>query len=385
MQAVILAAGEGKRIRPLTRSRPKALIPVASRPIIDYPIEALLACGIREIIVVVGYRKEQVIRHLNTLDIPAEVVVQPKQLGTAHALKAAGDLIDDRFLVLPGDNYIDAASLARIAGAGPSVLVKEHPYPSNFGVVITRGKHLSAIVEKPETAPSFTVSTGIFSFERDMLSTLDENDLTDAVNRMIREGQKIEVISALDWQDAVYPWDLLSMNRKLMEPVVPKKAGTVEAFTHIHGGVSIGRNSVIGPHCTIQGPVIIGEDCIIGPSTCIRPYTSIGSGVKIEPFCLVENTIIMNDVTIGSSSSISGSIIGEGVRMGDHSSTVSASNLLEIEGIPIRGVFGTITGDGVKTGPFTCFEGAIIGNNVTIHGGQKVTGTTAAKDDLLVV
>jgi UDP-N-acetylglucosamine diphosphorylase/glucosamine-1-phosphate N-acetyltransferase len=385
MQAVILAAGEGKRIRPLTRTRPKALIPVANRPIIDYPIEALLACGIREIIVVVGYRKEQVIRHLNTLDIPLEVVVQPKQLGTGNALKVTRDIISDRFLVLPGDNFIDAVSLARIADAGPAVLVKEHPYPSNFGVVTTSGKNLSAIMEKPETAPSFTVSTGIFSFNSEMLSTLDENDLTDAVNRMIGEGQKIEVIPAHDWWDAVYPWDLLSMNRKLIEQVVPKKAGTVEAFTHLKGGVSIGKNSVIGPHCTIQGPVIIGEDCTIGPFTCIRPYTSIGSEVRIEPFCLIENTIIMNDVTIGPSSHISGSIIGEGVRMGDHSSTVPASNLLEIEGIPIRGVFGAITGDGVKIGPFTCFEGAIVGNNVTIHGGRRLTGTIAAKDDLMVV
>jgi UDP-N-acetylglucosamine diphosphorylase/glucosamine-1-phosphate N-acetyltransferase len=386
MQAVILAAGEGKRIRPLTRSRPKALIPVANRPIIDYPIEALLACGIRDIIVVVGYRKEQVIRHLNKLDFPVEVVVQLKQLGTANALKTALDLIDDRFLVLPGDNYIDAPSLSRIAGAGlPAVLVKEHPYPSNFGVVIARGKYLSSIVEKPEKAPSFTVSTGIFSFNRAMLSALDENDLTDAVNRIIDEGQKIEIIPAIDWQDAVYPWDLISMNRKLMEQVAPQKSGTIDAFTHIQGMVSIGRNSVISPHCNIQGPTIIGENCIIGASTCIRPYTSIGPGARIEPFCLLENTIIMNDATIGPFSHISNSIIGEGVSMGGHSSTVIASNLLEIEGIPIRGVFGAITGDGAKIGSFTCMEGAIIGNNVTIQGGRKIAGITAAKDDLMVV
>ena len=87
MQAVILAAGEGKRVRPLTRSRPKALIPVANRPIIEYVIEALLKNGIRDIIVVVGYRKEQVTRFLNQLDVPVEVVVQAKQLGTAHALQ----------------------------------------------------------------------------------------------------------------------------------------------------------------------------------------------------------------------------------------------------------------------------------------------------------
>ena len=89
MQAVILAAGEGKRVRPLTRSRPKALLPVANRPIIGYVIEALLKNGIRDIVVVVGYRKEQVIRFLNELDVPITVVVQDKQLGTGHALNCA--------------------------------------------------------------------------------------------------------------------------------------------------------------------------------------------------------------------------------------------------------------------------------------------------------
>jgi glucose-1-phosphate thymidylyltransferase len=89
MQAVILAAGEGKRVRPLTRSRPKALIPVANRPIIEYVIEALLKNGIRDIVVVAGYRKEQVTRFLNQLDVTVEVVVQTKQLGTAHALQCA--------------------------------------------------------------------------------------------------------------------------------------------------------------------------------------------------------------------------------------------------------------------------------------------------------
>lgn len=385
MQAVILAAGEGKRIRPLTRSRPKALIPVANRPIIDYPIEALLACGIRDIIVVVGYRKEQVIRHLNALDIPVEVVVQGKQLGTANALKAAADLVSERFLVLPGDNYIDAASLEKITGTGPAVLVKEHPYPSHFGVIMTRGKYLSAVVEKPETAPSFTVSTGIFSFDPDIFVSLDENDLTDAVNRMIREGKRISVVQAVDWQDAVYPWDLLSMNRKLLKTVVPKKAGTVETFSHIHGNVSIGKNSIIGPNCVIRGPVVIGENCTIGPFSCIGPDTSLGSGVRIEPFSLIENAIIMDDVVIGSSSHMSGSIIGEGARIADHTSTVPVSHLIEVENTPIRGIFGVITGDGAKTGPFTVFEGAIVGNNVTIHGGRKIAGTMAAKDDLTVV
>jgi glucose-1-phosphate thymidylyltransferase len=138
MQAVILAAGEGKRLRPLTRNRPKALIPVANRPIIDYPVQALIGCGIREIGVGVGYRKEHVIRYLNNLDISVEIVVQEKQLGTGHALQCAEGLIRDEFLLLPGDNYVDARSVALIRDAKNAVLVKDHPYPSNFGVVLMK-------------------------------------------------------------------------------------------------------------------------------------------------------------------------------------------------------------------------------------------------------
>jgi len=109
MQAVILAGGEGWRLRPLTKNRPKALIPVGNRPIIDYVIDALLEAGVRDITVVVGYRKEQVIRHLNTLDHEVNVVVQERQLGSAHALACAMPKIHDTTLVLSGDNYIDTA------------------------------------------------------------------------------------------------------------------------------------------------------------------------------------------------------------------------------------------------------------------------------------
>ena len=159
MQAVILAAGEGKRVRPLTWSRPKAMIPVANRPIIAYTIDALVKNGIRDIIVVVGYRKEQVTRFLNQLDLPIEVVVQEKQLGTAHALRQAESRIEGDFLLLPGDNYIDAQSVAKIKEIKNAILVKEHPSPSNFGVVTIRDGQVDSIVEKPDHAPSFLVRT----------------------------------------------------------------------------------------------------------------------------------------------------------------------------------------------------------------------------------
>ena len=368
MQAVILAAGEGKGVRPLTRSRPKALIPVANRPIIEHVIHALLQNGIRDIVVVVGYRKEQVIRFLNQINVPVKVVVQPKQLGTAHALMCAEPEIHEEFLLLPGDNYIDPHSIARIVGIQNAMLVKEHPNPSNFGVVMMHEGVVTEIVEKPEHAPSLMVSTGICSLNRDIFSFIRENDLTDAIAAMIREGVRIKGIPADDWQDAIFAWDLLKMNRRLLHNLPPMKEGIASRQTHIQGAVSIGKGTTIGPNTVINGPVIIGNDCSIGPNCCIMPNTSIGSRVTIEPFSLVGDSVIMDDTTIGSHSRILDTILGERCILADHTSTCKSSGLLEIEGTAIRSEFGAIFGDTVSGGPFTTYRNSIIGNNVTIEG-----------------
>jgi UDP-N-acetylglucosamine diphosphorylase / glucose-1-phosphate thymidylyltransferase / UDP-N-acetylgalactosamine diphosphorylase / glucosamine-1-phosphate N-acetyltransferase / galactosamine-1-phosphate N-acetyltransferase len=373
MQAVILAAGEGKRVRPLTRSRPKAMIPVANRPIIEYVIEALLKNGIREIIVVVGYRKEQVTRFLNHLDVPIEVVVQDKQLGTGHALLSAKSKIHDNFLVLPGDNYIDPSSIARIKDLPNAMLVKEHPNPSNFGVVMLNEGHVTGIVEKPEYASSFMVSTGIYSLTREIFSHIKENDLTDAISSMIESGVKIHGIPADDWQDAIFTWDLLKMNRRLLHNLAPERDGTTSRQTIIQGAVRIGKGSTIGPNTVITGPVIIGNDCTIGPNCCIMPNTSIGSRVSVEPLTVIGDAIIMDDTSIGSHSRIIDTVMGERCILADHTSTWTTSGLLEVEGIVTRSEFGAILGDTVSSGPFSVFKNSVIGNNTTIEGQTDLT------------
>lgn len=368
MQAVILAAGEGKRVRPLTRSRPKAMIPVANRPIIEYVIEALVKNGIREIIVVVGYRKEQVTRFLNQLEVPVEVVVQDKQLGTGHALRCAESKIRGDFLLLPGDNYIDPASIARIMHTPNAMLVKEHPNPSNFGVVMLNGGNVSKIIEKPEYSPSFMVSTGIYSFRKDVFTYIQKNDLTDAISAMIDDGIRIQGIPADDWQDAIFTWDLLKMNRRLLHTIEPAREGTISRQTIIQGPVKIGKGTAIGPNTVITGPVIIGNDCTIGPNCCILPNTSIGARVILEPFTCIGDAIIMDDSSIGSHSRVVDTVTGERCALADHTSTCTESGLIEIEGVAARSEFGAVLGDTVTSGPFTTFRNSIIGNNTSIEG-----------------
>jgi len=372
MQAIILAAGEGVRVRPLTRSRPKAMIPVANRPIIEYVIDALLKNGIREIVVVVGYRKEQVTRFLNGLDAPIDVVVQEKQLGTAHALQCAESKITGDFLVLPGDNYIDPLSVARIRDIPNAILVKEHPNPSNFGVVLLNNGLVTDIVEKPEHSPSFMVSTGIYSLKKSFFTHIRGNDITDAIQAMIVAGEQIRAVPADDWQDAIFAWDLLKMNRRLLKNLPMAREGTASRQTIIQGPVSIGKGTTIGPNTLITGPVVIGNDCTIGPNTVIMSNTSIGSRVILDPFTVIGNAIIMDDTVIGSHSRIIDTVVGERCTLADHTSISTTAGLLDIEGCTIRSEFGAVLGDNVTSGPFTVYKNGIVGNNVTIEGQESI-------------
>jgi UDP-N-acetylglucosamine diphosphorylase/glucosamine-1-phosphate N-acetyltransferase len=375
MKAVILAGGEGSRLRPLTRNRPKVMIPVANKPIIDYVINALVVNGIRDITVVVGYQKEQVIRHLNQLELPITVVVQEKQLGAAHALKCAEAEVDGDFLLLPGDNFIDAASVARIKDAHDAMLVKHHPSPSDFGVVVTQKGYVTDIIEKPKQAPGFTVSTGIFSLDRNIFRYLYDREIPDALRAMIsEESVKFQAIEAETWRDAIYPWDLLSINTEILAGIESRKSGELRSGVTISGRVRIGGGTKIGPNTTIMGPAVIGDNCEIGPQAVIMPNTSIGSRVRIAPFSILGNAILMDDVSVGSHSVCTDAVIGEGTRLAHHTTTHTGVYTAEENGKIVKGKFGAIVGDRSRTMPMTVLRHCIVGNSVVCEEGRTLTG-----------
>jgi UDP-N-acetylglucosamine diphosphorylase/glucosamine-1-phosphate N-acetyltransferase len=383
VQAVILAAGEGSRIRPLTWSRPKSMIPVANVPIIGHVINSLLENGIRSIIVVTGYRKEQVMSYLNTLEVPIEVVIQKKQLGTAHALQCAESKIKEDFLVLPGDNWIDPSSIARIVGERNAMLVKEHERPTNFGVVEIENDTITRIVEKPAIAPTMTVSTGILSLTRRFFDHIETTEIPDALTLMIERGECIRAIYAEDWQDAIVPWDILSMNTHLLKRITSRYEGTVSRNAIIRGPVRVGKDTVIHPNTVIQGPVIIGDSCEIGPHVSIMPYTSIGSRVRVESHTHLSGSLIMDDTLISSHSAVRDTVMAEGCSCGDHTSTWPTQSIFEIQGEIWKAEFGAVIGDRVKAGPFTIFKNCIVGNNVDIRGNQTIT--SVVQDGSLVM
>jgi glucose-1-phosphate thymidylyltransferase len=224
------------------------------------------------------------------------------------------------------------------------------------------------------------VSTGIFSFTKKFFTFIKENDVTDAVSLMVRSGESVQAIVADDWQDAIYPWDLLKMNSRLLKTLSPSREGDASKQTLIQGAVRIGKGSTIGPNTVIKGPVIIGNDCEIGPNCCIMPNTSIGSRIIIEPFTYVGNSLIMDDTSVGSHSRICDTVIGERCRLSDHTSTSTGQSLMEIEGVIIKPEFGAIIGDQVAGGSFALYSNSVTGNNVKVGSGYRAVSQILPDD-----
>lgn len=372
MQAVILAAGEGTRLRPLTWFRPKAMIPVANRPIIGHVIDAVRGSGIKDIVVVVGYRKEQIIRFLSNLPFEVSVVIQEKPLGTANALKKAQDLVHEDFLVLPGDNFIDSEAIRKVIRSPYSLLVMNHPNPSNFGVVTMKGGLITSIVEKPERAPSLTVSTGILSLPGDAIASIRSNHLTDEIASWLLAGIPIRGVPANNWFDAIYPWDLIRINQALLTMVTQKKSGRIDSTAVIRGPVLIGDNAVVGPYTTITGPVVIGDGCVLGPHACIGPYVSIGARTVVRPFSVVSDSILMDDVEVRSHSVIMHSVIGSGVHLAEQTTATKAPGTVEMKGQYLHTSFGLIAGDQAMSGPGTSYQNAVVGISASIKGHRQI-------------
>ncbi|MCD6461898.1 MAG: NTP transferase domain-containing protein, partial [Thermoplasmata archaeon] len=325
MKAVVLAAGEGLRMRPLTHSMPKVMLRVAGRPILEYGIRALVGNGIREIVMVVGYKRDQIMSYFEDggrWGAEIEYVVEEKQLGTSHAVLQAEGRVDGDFIVYPGDNILrdEMLSLFLSRGEGMSVLVVESDRPSKYGVVMTAGGNVRGIEPLAEPEVASVINTGTYRFTPEVFGYIERTArrgsyaLGDVIVEMIRDGVPVRAVKAPGrWFDAVYPWDLIDASVEVMGGLQQRIEGVVSGKSTIQGPVAIGEGSVVKPGAYLEGPVLLGKGCEVGPNTVIGPFTCIGDNVKIEAFSRIERSLIMEDVTIGSFSDISHSIIARGV------------------------------------------------------------------------
>jgi UDP-N-acetylglucosamine diphosphorylase / glucose-1-phosphate thymidylyltransferase / UDP-N-acetylgalactosamine diphosphorylase / glucosamine-1-phosphate N-acetyltransferase / galactosamine-1-phosphate N-acetyltransferase len=380
-QAVILAAGEGQRLRPFTVTRPKAMISIADKPILQYVIEALARNGIRDIILVVGYRKEQVYDFIGSgekFGTRISYAEQEKQLGTAHALNKVKDMVLDEFLVLPGDNLIEAATIADFIDIGsPSVLIKRVNDPHRYGVVNTKHGVIQSIVEKPTDAGSNLVNTGIYAFNKDIFTFTEGSlDIPDVLNNMTAGGKSVKALETQGaWLDVIYPWDVIGFNHAILQSISSGIGGTIEAGVTLSGKAIIGAGTVIRAGTCIYGPVVIGSGCEIGPSVCIMPSTSIGDNVVISSFSEVKNSVIGNDVSLGPGCFVSDSVIGKGSNVKGRFTALSGpGGVRKTDTAPETNV-GVIMGEDCKVDAnVTAQPGTIIGNSCQIQISKLIRG-----------
>jgi NDP-sugar pyrophosphorylase family protein len=250
------------------------MLPIGNRPILEFVVEALVANGIRDIILVVGYKKERIMSFFgdgSSFGSHIDYIIQERQLGTAHALTYLKGMVKDRFLVLPGDNIVDKETVSSLLALdhGNSVLVTESDEPSKYGVVSLHGQKIVAIEEKPRESMSNIIMTGLYNFEPSMLSRFEmgvkqgQYGITDILKSSLANLDIHAVRASGRWEDAVYPWDLVRLNELALENRGLDISGMVEPGVTIKGSVSIGKGTRIRSGCYIEGPVVIGEGCDI--------------------------------------------------------------------------------------------------------------------------
>lgn len=404
MKALILAAGESTRMRPLTANKPKPLLPVAGKPFLEHTLISLKNSGIKDIVLLIGWRSDQLQVHFGSgkrLGINIEYVHQTERFGTAHAVGTARKHFNKPFLCLNGDILTTDELVKGILGfykkhKSTLMALAEVPNPSGFGVVEMDKNKVNRIIEKPKKNIGNLINAGIYLFTPKIFDAVDntpmsprgEYEITDSLELLIKKmnhpvyGYKLTT----PWLDICMPWHLLTANELLMKTIKNKNLGTIQKYATIEGPVHIGKNSIIRNGSYIIGPVIIGENCDIGPNCYIRPSTSIGSNCKVGNAVEVKNSIIMNNSNVPHHNYVGDSIIGENCNLG--SGTKVANLRLDnkniyaiVKGERIetdRRKLGVIMGDNVKTGVNSVINiGTVIGENSLIGPGAIVSGAIA--------
>jgi len=404
MKAVILAAGEGVRLQPITSTRPKHLIKVGGKPILEHCLNAVKTSGIDEALIVIHYMGDAIRQYFGDgekFGLKIEYVEQKAVLGTGNAVSMVEPHIKDDFLLAYGDLLFSAEAVKNVIdlhkkekpAATMAVVPVENP--EDYGIVeLEDKKHVKRIVEKPkhEEAPSNLANAGICVFSTEIFDKVRETsasargewEITDAVSQLLKEKKTVLAVkvSRDDWVDIGRPWDLLEANRWALERMDHKVWGLVENGAHLVGPVTVAETARIRSGAYIEGPALIDEESDIGPNCYIRSYTSVGKKVRIGNACEIKNSIIMDKVHIGHLSYVGDSILGENCNLG--AGTITANYRLDGGTIKMavkdrvmdsgRTKLGAVLGDNVKAGINALFMPGVkvgcnswIGPNVVVH------------------
>jgi len=404
MKAVILAAGEGVRLQPITSTRPKHLIKVGGKPILEHCLNAVKTSGIEEALIVIHYMGDVIRQYFGDgkkFGLKIECVEQKAVLGTGNAVSLIEPYMKDDFLLVYGDLLFSAEAVKNVI----DLHMKEKPAatmavvpvenPEDYGIVeLENEKHVKRIVEKPnrKEAPSNLANAGVYVFSTEIFDKIRETsasargewEITDAISQLPKEKKTVLAvkISQDDWVDIGRPWDLFEANRWALIRTDHKVRGFIENGAHLVGPVTVAETARIRSGAYIEGPALIDEESDIGPNCYIRSYTCIGKKVRIGNACEIKNSIIMDNVHIGHLSYVGDSILGENCNLG--AGTITANYRLDGGTIKMvvkdrvvdsgRAKLGAVLGDNVKAGINALFMPGVkvgcnswVGPNVVVH------------------
>ncbi|MDI6905376.1 MAG: sugar phosphate nucleotidyltransferase [Candidatus Bathyarchaeia archaeon] len=419
MKAVILAAGEGVRLQPITLTRPKHLIKVGGKPILERCLNTLKTSGVNEAVIVVYYMADVIREYFDDgekFGLKIEYVEQKAVLGTGNAVGVVEPYVKDDFLLVYGDLLFTAEALKKVIGLHrkekPATTMAVVPVekPEDYGIVeFEDEKHVKRIIEKPsrKEAPTNLANAGVYVFSTEIFEKIKETsasargewEITDAISLLLKEKKPVLAvkISTEDWFDIGRPWDLLEANRWMLMKMEHKVYGRVENGAHLIGPVTVAETACIRSGAYIEGPTFIDEESDIGPNCYIRPCTSIGKKVRIGNACEIKNSIIMDNVHIGHLSYVGDSVIGENCNLG--AGTITANYRLDAGTIKMmvkdkvvdsgRTKLGAVLGDDVKAGINALFMPGVkvgnsswIGPNVVVYRDLPANTMVSLKQDL---
>ena len=332
MKALILAGGAGTRLRPITHTSAKQLVPVANKPILFYGIEAMVAAGITEIGVIVGDTRAEVMAALgdgSRFGARFTFIPQDAPLGLAHCVLIASEFLgDDDFVMYLGDNlleqdlgaFVHAFETARIGDEPPTaqILLKQVPDPHRFGIAeLDEDGHVVRLVEKPADPPSDLALVGVYLFDRTINeavrsiapSARGELEITDAIQWLIDQGKRVrcELLTGW-WIDTGKLTPLLEANRLLLEMIETRIDGKVDDASTIDGRVVIERGATV-TNSILRGPLVIGAGARIADSF-VGPFSAIGDGCEIVN-SEVEHSVIMERSRVVDIQRLEDSLIGK--------------------------------------------------------------------------
>lgn len=326
MKGIILHGGHGTRLRPLTHTGPKQLLPIANKPMSEYCLETIREAGVKDIAIIIGGVGSNKVKEYygdgKSFDVKITYIEQDAPRGIAHAIRLCKDFVGkERFLVFLGDNIIQksiheyATDFAK-SDADASILLCKVNNPTRFGIADIKDGKIVKIMEKPKNPPTNLAVTGIYFLTPVIFDIIDrlkpsyrnELEITDALQMLLEENHKITYSMITDyWKDTGTSDDIINANEAILAKMKPYFYGNKDASVKISGNVMIGEGTTIKNNTIIDGPVIIGKNCIID-SASIGPNTSIGDKSNISK-CVISESIIMSNCNIDSKIKIKKSIV----------------------------------------------------------------------------